>query len=446
MTEETAPLEEKIRRVLAANGFGKEEIDEAIRFFHDVVKHGTQPEVAMKNVYTKYGVSPVSPQKKMISEIRGDEKSIDLTAKIVRISKKDVAVNGQTKAVFTGILSDGSGSIRFTAWEEDGIPEGLKPGDIIRINKAYCKSWQGRPEIHLGRYSTITPGKEEDVAEGKKGEESLKIQDILSQRRTSTLIARVLEAERGDVEFTRGEGKMEKKDVISGVLVDTTGKLRFSYWNPSTTLERGDLVRISGGYLASWRGIPRLTLDEKDHIEKIEMDFPGLDALDQPRSTTLGVIFSEGGGLDVSIRGLIVELKENSGLIYRCTECRRVVNGPGGRCVTHPEGKVGSDLRVKGIIDDSTGSCIFVLGRALTEQILGMKIEECEKEVEKTRDPLSIFLKLERVMLGRPYEIRGEVLRDQFGYMLIARGITPIKIDAVSEARRLKDEWEREEG
>lgn len=444
MPEETAPLEEEIRRVLGANRFGREEIEEAVQFFHDVMRHGTQPQVALKNVYMKFGVSPVSPQKKTISEIRGEERSIDIVVRVIRVFEKEIVMNGEKKVVLTGTLGDGTGSIRFTAWEKGGIPDGLKNGDVIRVTKAYSKVWRDRPELHIGRYSSVSKGSDSDLPkEILVSVEVLKIADILSSRRTATLVARVLQVETDEVEARTSDGGTAKKRVTSGILADQTGKLKFSYWRPTVELLQGDLVKLSGGYLAAWRGIPRLTLDEKDRVEKVELDFPGIEELGKARGTCLENVFSEGGAIDINVRGIAVDIKENSGLIFRCPECKRVVLK--GECKVHQKVEPVPDLRVKGIIDDATGSCVFVLNKALTESILGMNLEECRREVEKGSDPSSIYARVERSVLGRPFDVRGDVTRDQFGYMLIATDVNPVSIDAALEARRMTDEWRNED-
>ena len=51
-----------------------------------------------------------------------------------------------------------------------------------------------------------------------------------------------------------------------------------------------------------------------------------------------------GGGVDVTIRGILIDLREGSGLVYRCPECRRVLRK--GACRIHGEVKGNADLRV----------------------------------------------------------------------------------------------------
>jgi hypothetical protein len=88
---------------------------------------------------------------------------------------------------------------------------------------------------------------------------------------------------------------------------------------------------------------------------------------------------------------------------------------------------------------------VFVLNKALTESVLGMSLDECKREVEKGSDQSAIYVRAERSVLGRPFDVRGDVTRDQFGYMLIATGVKSVSIDAALEARRMTDEWRNED-
>jgi replication factor A1 len=208
-------------------------------------------------------------------------------------------------------------------------------------------------------------------------------------------------------------------------------------------ISQGELLRISGGYLTSWRGMPRLTLDEKDRIEKADLpEFPREGELASARSTTLESVFSEGGAIDVNIRGIAVDIKENSGLVLRCPECKRVVQK--GECRIHNVVEPVPDLRVKGIIDDATGSCVFVLNRHLTESMLGASMEDCQKALAEGKEGAGIYSRVEGSVLGRPFDVRGDVTRDQYGFMLIATDIKPVSIDAAHEARLMAERWASE--
>ena len=53
----------------------------------------------------------------------------------------------------------------------------------------------------------------------------------------------------------------------------------------------------------------------------------------QGNERTIGDIVKNGGGLDVIVRGVIVDIRPGSGIIKRCPECNRtIINND---CKTH---------------------------------------------------------------------------------------------------------------
>src|SRR5207249_12267474 len=62
-----------------------------------------------------------------------------------------------------------------------------------------------------------------------------------------------------------------------------------------------------------------------------------------------------GGGADVTVRGILIDLREGSGLVYRCPECRWVLRK--GACRLHGEVKGEPDLRVKAVLEIGRASC-----------------------------------------------------------------------------------------
>lgn len=443
MMESAAPLEQELRRVLKEKGSEPAEIEDAVKEFYSMIRYGTQPAIALKNAYTKYGVSGVSPQKRTIAEIRGEERSIEVVGRIYRIFEKTIERDGEPHTIFAGTLGDGTGSIRFTVWEPERFPEGTGTGDIIRIVNGYVRTWRDRPDIHVGKYAHVHRADESDLPEPSSADGvTMRISEMLEKGTTSVLVARVLSVGSSEVVKKGGNGlpEGEKVRILSGILADPTGKIRFTYWRPAVDIEQGSVIRVSGGYITSWRGIPRLTLDERDRIEAVdEPGFPGVEDLSASRTVTLERVFSEGGGLDVLIRGFVVDIRENSGYILRCPTCSRLVQM--GTCRIHGKVEARPDLRVKGVIDDATDTCMFILGRDLTSSLLGMDIEECRAEIARMNDPLCIVSLLEERLLGRPFDISGNITRDDFGYMLIASDIQPVSLDAAVEAERIIEAW-----
>lgn len=92
-----------------------------------------------------------------IKNVVAGVRNLNLTARIFRVFEtREFEYKGQKGRVANVILSDGSGTIRMSLWNEqcDHV-ERLKPGMGIEIFAAYTKENQGKPEVRLSKRGGI---------------------------------------------------------------------------------------------------------------------------------------------------------------------------------------------------------------------------------------------------------------------------------------------------
>src|SRR5205807_6214528 len=136
-----------------------------------------------------------------------------------------------------------------------------------------------------------------------------------------------------------GEGDGAPKAVFSGVLADETGKTQFSAWK-DFTLKDDEVLRIEGAYVKSWRGIPQISFDERATITRLKPDLlPPSERLNVSPRMWIKDLAERGGAADVTVRGILIDLREGSGLVYRCPDGRQVLRKAWGR--PNAEGKGG---------------------------------------------------------------------------------------------------------
>ena len=82
---------------------------------------------------------------------------VEIKAKILSISEKEIETDGTKKKVFSGILGDETGKAQFTAWHDFDLRE----GDVVRIKECYAKFWRGIPQIVFDERSTVEKLKED---------------------------------------------------------------------------------------------------------------------------------------------------------------------------------------------------------------------------------------------------------------------------------------------
>lgn len=439
--ETLAPHVEDIARALGdkGKGLGNEQIEKELREYLEVYRLkdlGT----AKRSIVKKHGGNPsdltvAAGNSKSLADVQPNEQSVDFLVKVLALNPKQVEVDGQKKKIHYGIIADQTASKSFTLWAEEAP---FAKGDVIRVRNAYTKEWQGEAQINFGNRTTFEKEKAEALPEvaagGRYGEaRTLKVKDFREGESNVTVEARILTLEKREVSV--GDGK---KPVFSGMLADETGRAQFTMWH-EFPLKAGDAVKVTGAYIKAWRGIPQLTFDERSKVEKLEKPkLPGLKELKAASVLTVEDITGRGGAADVSVRGIIIDIKPGSGLVLRCPECKRVVQK--GACRLHGNVKGIPDLRIKAALDDGTGALIAVIGRELTEKLTGKKLEDYMRLVAELANPDAVRADIMEKIIARPIEVTGNVTADDYGLMLIAQSAKLVEIDVQAEARAMLGE------
>jgi replication factor A1 len=113
-----------------------------------------------------------------------------------------------------------------------------------------------------------------------------------------------------------------------------------------------------------------------------------------------------------------------------------------GACRLHGKVEGIPDLRVKAVLDDGNSSMTVVLNRVVTENLLGMDLEECVRQAKEAMNTEVIKEFIEERLLARPFEMRGNVLSDEYGLMMIVTESKPIQYDIRQAAAELLTEVE----
>ncbi|NOR17256.1 DNA-binding protein, partial [candidate division WOR-3 bacterium] len=306
---------------------------------------------------TTFTSSPSSSERTLIKDLQPNAYSVNLLCRVITINPKEITVKGENKKILYGIIGDESGTIPFTAWNELDV----KKGDTIEVSNAYTREWQGTVQLNFGDRVSIEKTDEDKLPDSAFKPKEFKIKELRPGLVAIEVTAQVLELDKRETEV---DGT--KKKVFSGVIGDETGKAQFTSWH-DFKLKKGDVIKISGGYIKSWKGIPQLTFDEKATVKKL--DESKLSGEIQTQKIPLHMLVERHGALDIEAEGTVMEIRSGSGLIVRCPECDRVLWND--ECKIHGKVEGKSDIRIKLVVDDGTGAVSTIIGRELTEKLLG---------------------------------------------------------------------------
>jgi replication factor A1 len=91
-----------------------------------------------------------------ISELRPGMRRVDVTAKILEISppREVTTRTGEQSRVADAMVSDDSGSVKLTLWNEQ--IDQVKVNNSISIENGYVTSFRGETQLNVGRYGKLT--------------------------------------------------------------------------------------------------------------------------------------------------------------------------------------------------------------------------------------------------------------------------------------------------
>jgi replication factor A1 len=356
---------------------------------------------------------------------------VHVVGRVVSSRRREVVrrSDGGRRSLLSGLLSDGSASVRFTWW--DPPKEGVERGTILRAVGAEVRDFRGRPELVFTWKTRVGPAGPAELPRCDGEELPLRtVHELRDGDEGFRLEARVLEVREKPVSV--GE---ERRIVHEGLIADGSGALAFSSWS-DFRLAAGEAVRFSGGYVRAFRGRRQLVLDERAVVTRIEPGtLPETTEWTHRPPRPIADVEEDGGGEATAIEGLVVGVLPPSGLVYRCPSCRRLVTG--GLCRVHGQVNGLPDLRARLVLDDGTGAATVAAGREATERLWGTTLASVRERLRELPDPSVLEGQLLEAVVGRRLIVRGSATCDDFGLTVIPETIEPADVDLEAAADEL---------
>jgi len=397
--------------------------------FEKFMEYGVPIKQAKQTIIKKYGEDVVftgdySSERTLISKLKPNQSSVKILGHIVAINPKDVTVKGENKKIFYGILEDESGTIPFTSWTDIEANK----GDVVEISNAYTREWQGSVQLNIGDRVQVEKKDKDKLPKSAFEPKKYNVEDLHSGIGRVEVNAKVLDINEREVEI---DGKNKK--VFSGIIADETGKAQFTAWN-DFKIKKDDVIKISGGYIKSWKGIPQLTFDENAKVEKLDKK----KILRKDIKTELQPMFKleeKRGALDVEVQGTVIDIRPGSGFVLRCPECNRVLQD--GECTIHGKVDGQDDMRLKLVVDDGTGAVNAILNKDLTKEMLGKALSDIKKINEDEFEEL-----VKEKVFAKKIKLKGNALSDRFGITFIPKKVEITDVDVKEETEKILENLE----
>lgn len=364
-----------------------------------------------------------------IGDLEPGMSSVRVTGRILGVDDRTVQVQGEPKTIWEGQIADASGKVAYTSWHDHG----LEPGQAVTIDDAYVRTFRGAVQLNFGEKSEVATADDADVPEAEAledsqalttGGEQHKVKALQPGMNTVTTVGRILTVNERDVEV-----KGKPRTLWEGELADETGRVSYTCWDDHG-LEEGQVVKIENAYVRSFRGLASLNFGEHANVSTLDDDrLPPISELKKNKPYTVAELEASGGAIGVKVDAVVLEVREGSGLILRCPECRRVLQDR--ECRLHGRVEGLPDLRIKAVIDDGTGAVTAFFNRNLTEEILGKDLDACQELVQETYDREIVRETIQEEILLERVIVNGNATHDDYGTTLMVDSIDRKELDDV---------------
>jgi len=253
-----------------------------------------------------------------IKDIADGQKNVEVTGKIIEISpeKEFNRKDGSTGKIASITIGDNTGITRLTLWnDKTDLIEGLKKGDVVKIENAFSRKWNDKVELNSGSELSIDKLKKYDESRYPILKENYKISELMPNL-SGTIDAEVVAAY-PKKEFSRKDGT--KGQLKSLILKDDTGSIRGTLWNELADFEvkKGDIAEVSGYVKQGYSGleisvdnigIVEESVKEEKTVEK--MNISELTSFDGEYVTISGNISNISGSREVQFSDRTAEVQD----------------------------------------------------------------------------------------------------------------------------------------
>jgi ssDNA-binding replication factor A large subunit len=202
------------------------------------------------------------PRELVLRDLRLRPEPIIILAKVVRSERREYtrASDGSRRTKLTGLLTDGTATVRFTWWDPPEDP--IDPGGVLRVGPIQLGEYRGRLEVAFNRRTHVEPASPVELSLPTLDSIPVRVLAELGDAEEEIRVDVQVEPVRSRTVMVRGT----ERPLREGILQDASGHLPFVAW-VDRGLSKGSYIRVAGAYIRTFRGRMELILDERARIE-----------------------------------------------------------------------------------------------------------------------------------------------------------------------------------
>lgn len=365
-------------------------------------------EAALDLVKKELGILKEQNERLKISELSEGKKGIEIEGKIELLYPiKEFEKNGKKGKLQNFIISDNTGEIRGTLWNDQIEENKIKQGNEVIITNLIVTSYNEKKQITLGFGGKVKTVKENET-EYKK---STELKAGMSNVNIFGKIVRKFPCK----EFENSE---RKGRVCSFQLGDESAIIKASAWNDKATIienfTEGDTIEITNAYTKEGKFGTELHLGYTCEIKKSEKEINSINQTDNNKylEKKLNQI-NEGD--NVIIEGKIVKISDGKLAYLICEKCNKKATKTENGVICEKCGEISGKQNpvLSAVINDDTNETQITM---FGDQVLEF-IENSEKEFIQdieNKSTQEIIEKISENKINKKIKIKGYVKENKF--------------------------------
>ncbi|HNV01533.1 MAG TPA: OB-fold nucleic acid binding domain-containing protein [archaeon] len=365
-------------------------------------------EAAIDLVKKELGILKEQNERLKISELSEGKKGIEIEGKIELLyPTKEFEKNGKKGKLQNFIISDNTGEIRGTLWNDQIEENKIKQGNEVIITNLIVTSYNDKKQITLGFGGKVKTIKENET-EYKK---STELKAGMSNINIFGKIIRKFPCK----EFENSE---RKGRVCSFQLGDESAIIKASAWNDKATILEnfleGDTIEITNAYTKEGKFGTELHLGYTSEIKKSEKEINSITQTDNNKylEKKLNQINQ---GDNVLVEGKIIKISDGKLSYLICEKCNKKATKTENGVFCEKCGEVSGKQNpvLSAVINDDTNETqITMFGNIVLEFIENTE-EEFSKDIEN-KSTQEILEKISENKINKTVKIKGYVKENQF--------------------------------
>jgi len=176
-----------------------------------------------------------------------------------------------------------------------------------------------------------------------------------------------------------------------GTIGDETGRTKFVIWKNAglPDMAEGKSYMIENVVTNLFNDRISISFNKTSSITEIDDDI-------------------EVGDTTMEYTGVLVSIKNGSGLIKRCPKCNRKITA--GACTEHGNVDGIYDIRIMGVMDDGTSTQDVLLNTDMTEIVWGHSLENAIQMAVDSLDANVVMEDMCTELMGKYYIVQGSLM------------------------------------